>query len=69
MESKHRVNVIGVEYACDDCHEGVMLPTGEILQLTQPPKHGHKCNACGADKFLTILYPTIRFERIEEVAP
>lgn len=52
-----------VDYLCDECQIGHMLPTGNIYP-TSPPKIGHKCNTCGHTQiFLNKKYPSIEYKR------
>ena len=63
-ERKFAIKPVGVDYACDECEEGVMFRHGEMMLMTDPIQIPHKCNKCGAEKNFTEYYPTIRFERI-----
>lgn len=48
-----------VDYQCDDCGEGKMIPTGVVL-LSLPPQYPHTCNKCGKQKSFRERYPTTR---------
>lgn len=62
MEKRFEVKPYGVEYTCDSCEEGEMLPTGKAF-WSDPPKFEHKCNKCGNTLSLLEKYPVIRYER------
>lgn len=51
-----------VEYVCDECRHGHMLPTGEIR--VNAPHWPHMCNNCGYVENYNEQYPTIRY-RVE----
>jgi hypothetical protein len=50
-----------VEYLCDDCNRGGMVPTGQAIQ-SNPPRMMHVCQTCGAKKFFDVMYPVIQYE-------
>lgn len=52
-----------VEYICDDCGTGIMIPDNSVL-TSFPPKWKHVCNNCGAAKILSQSYPTIIWTRL-----
>lgn len=47
-------------YGCDGAAkvgcDGVMIHTGEVLQM-QPPRFKHRCPKCGDVKYLNGTYP------------
>lgn len=47
---------------CDRCKEGEMLPTGNNMYLTEPPKFEHLCNKCNNIAIYTERYPVIKYE-------
>ncbi len=49
-----------VDYICDNCGEGHMLPTG-IALLSYPAKYEHKCTKCGSKQYFKETYPAIRY--------
>ena len=61
-ERTFEVKTVGVEYVCERCSDGLMLPTGIYLP-TDPPRWRHKCDACGCEDDLLQKYPTVRWER------
>lgn len=65
-EREFEIRQVGVDYICDGCNTGAMLPTGVML-LCAPPKWPHKCNHCGAEATFSVKYPSVRFERSEAV--
>lgn len=62
-ERTYEVRPLGVEYVCDSCNTGVMIPTG-LSQLTSPQRWEHRCAHCGVVQTLFQTYPTIRWERL-----
>jgi hypothetical protein len=59
------VRTVGIDYICDECLEGKMLPTGGSMLLSDPPQFAHQCdniNCCAKANF-TERYPTFRVER------
>lgn len=65
-ERKFEVRNVGVDYVCDTCNEGIMLPTGNNMLLSHPPQFEHQCNNinCCAKQNFTERYPTFRVERV-----
>jgi len=53
-----------IEYICDHCKKGHMIPTGKVL-LSYPPKYEHKCDNidCNTIESFDITYPTILYKR------
>ena len=47
---------------CDRCKEGEMLPTGNNMYLTEPPKFEHMCNKCNNIEIYQEKYPTIKYK-------
>lgn len=63
---KTKVIVKKVNYICDNCEEGHMLPTGVCLPVN-PPLYPHKCDKCGAEmRFRATKYPHIIYENIDD---
>lgn len=60
MEKVARVDTLVVDNICDECKEGVMRPTGEVLQ-SNPPQYVHKCVKCGHTANYGIAYPTSKY--------
>lgn len=58
------VTTFKIEYICDHCKKGHMVPTGKILP-SYPPKYEHKCDNtnCNAIENFNITYPTIEFRQ------
>jgi hypothetical protein len=66
-EQTSLVRVIQINYICDTCEEGEMLPTSRsVLLLTNPPLLSHVCNNCGKSKNFKAEYPIIGYEKIDE---
>jgi len=63
-EEQHEAKVIIVDYICDVCKEGKMIPTGMVLS-SYPPQYPHVCNKCGSTTNLKETYPTTRFVKVE----
>lgn len=58
------VNVFIVHFGCDECNNGEMLPTGDLIEAIapNPPSVVHKCTACDAKMLFTgIQYPRIEY--------
>lgn len=53
-----------VDYTCDSCGEGRMLPTG-IALLSYPAKYEHKCTKCESKQYFQETYPAIRYVDID----
>lgn len=66
MEQSYNVRPVIVEYVCDECHHGKMLPTGSAL-LCYPVRYPHQCNECGAVKNFEDQYPTLRYVPLGEM--
>lgn len=60
-ELKQRVKTYLVEYVCDECEVGTMLPEGMAL-LSMPVKYPHVCNHCRAKKILDKKYPCTEYD-------
>lgn len=60
MVEKTPVKVIQVNYHCDECPDGSMLPTG-ITLTSYPPQYPHKCTNCGATKTFNTIYPYLEY--------
>ena len=65
METKMQINTRMVEYKCDKCGEGKMIPTGIVL-LTYPGQYEHKCNNCGFIMNFFAKYPYVEYFNPEE---
>lgn len=66
MIKECKVEAYAEKYICDKCKEGEMLPTGENMWLSNPPKFPHRCNKCGFESAFIERYPTIKFRIINE---
>jgi len=64
-ERNFPIQVVGVEYICDECGIGAMEPHGQVAWLTDPVQYPHRCSHCGATAGLTKRYPTVRHLRVE----
>ena len=63
-EVRYEVKTFVIEYACDECGEGEMKGTGNVL-MTSPVNYPHQCNKCGAMKTFTgEKYPKKIYEQI-----
>lgn len=51
---------VRLEYRCDECGTGKMLPTGYTL-TSFPPQYPHVCDVCGASQNLRKCYPMVDF--------
>ena len=67
-ERRFAIKVVGVDYVCDDCGTGIMQPHGDVAWMTNPVQFPHKCSHCGATKAFPERYPTLRYERMPELA-
>ena len=61
-EQNFPVEILGVDYICDDCGRGQMRPEEPAMSL-DPPGYRHACNACGVSRILANLYPTTGWRR------
>ncbi len=57
-EKEFKVDVYEVEYVCDECHKGFMIPTG-ITLTSNPPQYPHKCAECSNTEIFRIQYPKV----------
>jgi predicted RNA-binding Zn-ribbon protein involved in translation (DUF1610 family) len=55
-EKQTPVQTVVVDYVCDSCGEGHMLPTG-ITLTSNPPQYPHKCDKCGTQDVFLTRYP------------
>lgn len=53
-----------VEYRCDKCNTGNMMPTGQATG-TYPQRFQHKCNSCQHVDLFDDCYPLIRYEKLK----
>lgn len=51
--------LVVVDYACDHCEEGQMLPDN-ITLTSFPPQYPHVCNKCGHKAVFKERFPTTR---------
>ena len=61
MIEKIKVETYVEKCICDRCNEGEMLPTGNNMYLTEPPKFEHKCNKCDNIEIYQKRYPAINY--------
>lgn len=66
MIKECKVESYAEKYICDKCRDGEMLPNGDNMWLTDPPKIAHKCTKCAETKFLSEKYPIIKFRIINK---
>lgn len=63
-ESMKEVKTYYVDYICDECKTGSMVPTGMVYPIN-PPLFVHKCNSCGHEmEFSNKKYPCIKYEEV-----
>lgn len=62
-ESKKLVNTYVIDYMCDVCSIGRVLPTG-LCYPTYPPKFPHECSHCNEKYTFNFTYPTKQMEEI-----
>ena len=65
MEKSYEIKPVGIKYVCDNCDEGEMLVSGNIMLMTDPPKFPHKCNVCDFEKNFTTKYPFVTYRAAE----
>ena len=56
MEIKQEVKTIQIDYKCDDCINGKLIPNG-ITRMVFPPLYEHKCDSCDCIKEFNKCYP------------
>lgn len=61
MERQQPATAVIVDYVCDECRHGHMMPTGEIRM--DEPAWPHMCNNCGYIENFSVKYPDVRFTR------
>lgn len=59
------IEVVGVDYICDNCGQGNMEPYGNVILTCDPPRIPHKCSNCGYDQSFTERYPAVRHQRVD----
>ena len=64
-ETKKKIETYLVNYTCDLCNIGTMVPTGVSL-MSNPPKYIHACNKCKAEARFMHTYPRHTYEAINE---
>ena len=64
MEKEIKVEPYAVIQVCDNCKEGEMVPTNEII-FSKPPQYEHECTNCGGKINFNKTYPTINYRRME----
>lgn len=64
-ERVYDVQIVGVDYVCDECHIGLMESTGVAL-MSNPPWYPHHCSHCGVKKNFSKQYPTVWYEPVEK---
>lgn len=62
-EIVQEVHVYRIQYICDKCQEGYMIPTNVAL-LSNPPQYSYKCNMCNWKKTFNTEYPRIEYQDI-----
>ena len=58
------VSVFIIHFQCDECNEGEMMPTGEVIEAIapNPPSVVHQCTNCAAKMLFTgMQYPRIEY--------
>jgi len=64
-EQIRAVEMIVIDYICDECGKGKMLQNGEIVYMSYPAQIPHKCDNCGAKKtFYEQPYPRTGYREI-----
>lgn len=63
-ESKKLVRTYEIDYMCDVCGIGRVLPTG-ICYTTFPPKFPHECSHCHEKYIFNFTYPSKQTEVID----
>ena len=63
MEIEKEVKTFVVDYICDKCSKGKMIPTG-ICLTTSPSQYPHKCNQCNYIETFRTQYPYHHYKRI-----
>jgi len=61
MEEKKEVKTFVVNYICDECGKGKMVPTAGIYLTSNPPQWPHECTHCNNTKTFRICYPYHHF--------
>jgi hypothetical protein len=59
-EVKKPVQTFYIEYLCDACGIGNMMPTG-VSNPVYPPLYVHKCTHCNNVVSFTKTYPTVKY--------
>jgi hypothetical protein len=68
MEVRTEVKQFIVEWVCEECKLGNMVPTGQA-NLVQPPMFEHVCQKCKAKKFFAKRYPGMVVQKLTDVVP
>lgn len=60
------VQMVVVEYICDECGKGKMQRHGGIVYTSNPIEIPHKCDNCGHEQnFVEPQYPRIGWKELE----
>jgi len=64
-EIKTEVKVYKIDYVCDECKDGFLLPTGVMLP-TCPAQYPHKCSNSLCNRQITFRnqYPRIVYDDV-----
>ena len=54
------LNVPGINYICDGCGSGKMLPTGKVFHQDSVTLFPHRCENCETLDNYEINYPVIK---------
>ena len=57
------VKTTKVDYRCEECDIGYMIPTGVML-TSSPPQYPHECDVCSNKMTSYIKYPYLRYDEI-----
>jgi hypothetical protein len=53
-----------LEYRCDKCNNGNMMPNGSAT-TTYPQRYGHVCTSCGNTEQFDHIYPQLKYEKLK----
>lgn len=67
MSEQHTyVRTVRVNYTCDKCRFGIMVPTGNAAARFNGSDYEHECSTCGHVQDFPCRYPRIEYEEIHD---
>lgn len=61
-EVKRELRAFCVDMVCDQCGDGLMIHSDDLVMPTYPPQYKHTCNKCGYTTTYSSIYPRVYYE-------